>query len=175
MKNKSIAILVPVALLFTSFFFGQEKGWEKLELPRKTLEYKLRRALINQVGQFILGIAYAKTKGDSPEDIAAYGLKCWGSWWKDKDYSYYVRKWYNVFSTDTEFKMEILTETEDKIDLKMNIFGERYIETYAESGVTKEEYVRFLGTMLSSMAEYMGFEHKLKIKEDWIYLSIIKK
>jgi hypothetical protein len=161
-------------LLCSSFLIGQERGWEKLELPQKSLEYKLRRALMNQVGNIMLGIAYAKTKGDSPEDFAANGLKCWGSWWRDKDYSYYVTKWNNVFSTDKEFKTEILNDTEDEIELKMNIFGERYIETYAESGVTKEEYIRYLRALLSSMAEYMGFEHKLKIESDWIYLSIKK-
>jgi hypothetical protein len=139
------------------------------------MEYKLNRALINQVGQMILGVAYAKSKGDTPEDFGAYGLKCWGSWWKDEDYTYYVRKWYRVFSTDENFRMEITEETKDKIDFKMNIFGERYIDTYAESGVTRDEYIRFLGAMLSSMAEYMGFEYKKNIEADWIYISLTKK
>lgn len=167
--------MICVFFIFSFFTVAQEEKTQKIELPPLTPEYKLDRALINQVGDIILGIAYAKAKGDSPEDFAAYGLKCWGSWWKDKDYSYYVCKWYRVFSTDVNFKMEIVSETEDMIDLKMNIFGERYIDTYAESGVTKEEYIRFLGALLSSMAEYMGFQYKQKIEEDWIYLNIAKK
>ena len=175
MNYKIIMSVIFAFFIIAGFLLGQEKEWEKLELPQKTLDYKINRALINQVGNIMLGIAYAKTKGESPEDFAAYGLKCWGSWWKDKDYSYYVTKWNNVFSTDKDFKTEILSETKDMIDLKMNIFGERYIATYAESGVTKEEYIRYLGALLSSMAEYMGFEHKLKIEGDGIYLSVAKK
>ena len=175
MKVRTIAIMVSVVFVFSGFLIGQEGNWQKLELPKKSMEYKLNRALINQVGNIMLGIAHAKTKGTSPEDFAAFGLKCWDSWWKDKDYSYYVTKWNNVFSTDEEFKTEILNETEDVIDLKMNIFGERYINTYAESSVTKEEYIRYLGALLSSMAEYMGFKHKLKIEDDWIYISLVKR
>ena len=70
--------------------------------------------------------------------------------------------------------MEILSETETSADVKMNIFGEKYIETYAESGVTRQEYIRFLGTMLSGMAEFMGFQYKQKIEDDWIYFTIVK-
>jgi hypothetical protein len=173
--NNTIVGVILVVSIFSGFIIGQEKESQEIELPPLTLEYKLDRALINQVGDMILGIAYAKSKGDTPEDFATFGLNVWGSWWKDEEYAYYVRKWYRVFSTDVNFRMEIVSETEDMIDLKMNIFGERYIDTYAESGVTKEEYVRFLGAALSSMAEYMDFEYKQKIEEDWIYLTITKK
>jgi hypothetical protein len=172
---KTITGMILAIIVFSGLIIGQDKEDQQIELPALTPEYKLDRALINQVGDIILGIAHAKAKGDSPEDFATFGLNVWGSWWKDKDYVYYVRKWYRVFSTDVNFRMEIVNETEDMIDLKMNIFGERYIDTYAESGVTKEEYVRFLGAVLSSMAEYMGFEYKQKIEEDWIYLTIAKK
>ena len=174
MNRKTIGYMLVFVSLFSGFLMAQDTG-QKIELPTLTMEYKLNRAIINQVGSFMHGIAYAKTKGDSTEDFAAYGLKCWGSWWKDEDVTYYVRKWFRIFSTDENFKMEILSETEDKIDLKMNIFGERYIETYAESGVTKEEYIRFLGALMSSMADHMDFEHSLRIEDDWIYLSIVKK
>ena len=175
MDKKTIVSMICVFFIFSFFTVAQEEKTKKIELPPLTPEYKLDRALINQVGDIILGIAHAKAKGDSPEDFATYGLKCWGSWWKDKDYAYYVRKWYRVFSTDVNFRMEIVSETEDMIDLKMNIFGERYIDTYAESGVTKDEYVRFLGAVLSSMAEFMDLEYKQKIEEDWIYLTVAKK
>jgi len=174
-NKKTIGCTILVVSLFSGFLIAQEEKSQKIELPKMTLEYKLNRALINQVGNFMHGIAYAKAKGDSPEDFAAYGLKCWGSWWKDEDYIYYVRKWYRIFSTDGNFKMEISRETENKVELRMNIFGERYIETYSESGVTREEYIRYMGALLSSMAKFMGLEHEQKIEDDWIYLSIVTK
>jgi hypothetical protein len=174
-NRKDIGYMILVVFAFSGFLMAQEDTSQKIELPTMTPEYKLNRALINQVGNFMHGIAYAKAKGDSPEDFATFGLNVWGSWWKDGDFTYYVRKWFRIFSIDENFKMEILSETEDKIDLKMNIFGERYIETYTESGVTKEEYIRYLVALLSSMAKFMGLEHEQKIEDDWIYLSIVKK
>lgn len=175
MKRKTVWCMIVFVFAFSGFLMAQEEKSQKIELPTMTMEYKLNRALINQVGNFMHGIAYAKAKGDSPEDFATFGLNVWGSWWKDEDFIYYVRKWFRIFSTDENFKIEISSETESKIDLRMNIFGERYIETYTESGVTKEEYIRFLGALMSSMADHMGFEHSLKIEDDWIYLSIVKK
>ena len=175
MSKKSIGGVILIIFAFSGFIIGQEEKSQKIELPQLTLEYKLCRSVINLVGAMIGGVAYAKSKGDRPEDFAPYCTYIVaGSWWKGKDISYYVRKWYRIFSIDTDFKMEILSETETSADVKMNIFGEKYIETYAESGVTRQEYIRFLGTMLSGMAEFMGFQYKQKIENDWIYFTVVK-
>lgn len=172
---KKLSIILIVLFLFGSLI-GQEDNIQKIELPKLTIEYKLCRSVINLVGAMIGGIAYAKSKGERPEDFAPFcTYTIAGSWWKDKDLSYYVRKWYRIFSIDTDFKMEILSETESSVDVKMNIFGARYIDTYAESGVTKEEYSRFLGAMLSGMAAYMDFAYEQKIEQDWIYFTVAKK
>jgi hypothetical protein len=176
MNKKTFGYVLVVILAISIFIFGQEQKEQKLELPELTMEYKLNRSIINIVGPMMGGIAYAKSKGEKPEDFAPFCTHLVaGSYWKDEDFSYYVRKWYRIFATDENFKMEIIHETEDKINFKMNIFGERYIDTYAESGVTRDEYIRFLGAMLSSMAEYMGFEYEKNIEEEWIYISLIKK
>jgi hypothetical protein len=176
MNKKTFGYAMVVILVISPFVYSQKQDWQKLELPKLTMEYKLNRSIINIVGPMMGGIAYAKSKGEKPEDFAPYCTHLIaGSYWKDKDFSYYVRKWYRVFATDENFRMEIIEETKDKIDLKMNIFGEIYIDTYAESGVTREEYIRFLVAMLSSMAEYMGFEYEINIEADWIYISLAKK
>lgn len=175
MNDKKIISMILVVFVFSTFIIGQEEKNQKIELPELTSEYKLCRSVINLVGAMIGGIAYAKSKGGRPEDFAPYcTFIIAGSWWKDKDFSYYVKKWYRIFSTDMDFKMEILNETESAVDVKMNIFGEKYIETYTESGVTKDEYLRFLSAMLAGMADYMGFQYKQKNEEDWIYFTITK-
>jgi hypothetical protein len=176
MNKNAFGCVIIVVLCISTFVFVQEKKEQKLELPELTMEYKLNRSIINIVGPMMGGIAYAKSKGEEPEDFAPYCTHLVaGSYWKDKDFSYYVRKWYRIFATDENFRMEIIEETKDKIDFKMNIFGEIYIDTYAESGVTRNEYIRFLGAMLSSMAEYMGFKCEKKVEADWIYISLAKK
>jgi hypothetical protein len=55
-----------------------------------------------------------------PKDFAALGLKAWGSWWKGRDIPAYLRKICICFSTDIDFKMEILKETEDWIYFSIN-------------------------------------------------------
>ncbi len=57
----------------------------------------------------------------------------------------------------------------------MNICGERWISTFKESGVTAEEYIRFLGAQQTSLAEYIGWNHELKFEGDWIYPRVSEK
>ncbi len=121
---------------------------------------------------FFAGIAYAKSKGDTPEDFARFGLNAWGFWWKDKDIPGYLMKIYICFSTDKDFRMEILKETETSAEARMNVYGKRWMGTFKESGVTDEEYIRFLGAQLTSLAEYIGWNHDIKFEGDWIYLKV---
>jgi hypothetical protein len=175
MKSKtSISIIFAVFILF-SFLFVQETGAQKIELPQKTLEYKVERGVINTLSWIFAGITYAKSKGDTPEDFARYGLKAWGSYWKDLDISEYFQKWHRIFSTDFHFNMEILNANETSVEARMTIFAIRCAETFAASGVTQEEYVQFICASVSSMAEYLGWECKQKLEGDWLYLTVSEK
>ncbi len=175
MKSKtSISIILAVLILF-SFLIAQETGGQKIELPQETLEYKVERGVINTLSWIFAGIAYAKSKGDTPEDFARYGIKAWGSYWKDLDIKEYVQKWHRIFSTDFHFKMEILNTTETSVETRMTIFAIRCAETFAVSGVTQEEYVRFISASVSSMAEYLGWKCKQQLEGDWLYLTVSKK
>ena len=68
--------------------------------------------------------------------------------------------------------MEILKETENSAELRMTIFGKSWMSTFTESGVTDEEYVRFLGAQISDLAETIGCEYKQRLDGDWIYLTV---
>ena len=173
---KKLCVVLPLVVLISSIFLNaKEENKQKIELPQKTDEYLVNRGLGNTMSWFFTGIAYAKSKGDTPEDFAKFGLNVWGSWWKDKDIAGYLRKIYVCFSTDKDFRMEILKETETSAQVRMNIYGKRWIETFKESGVTNAEYIRFLGAQLTSLAEYIGWEHEVKFEEDWIYLTVSEK
>ena len=93
MNYKIIRGVIIAFFIIAGFLLGQEKEWEKLVLPQKTLDYKLNRSVINIVGAMFGGITYAKSKGEKPEDFAPYSTHIVaGSWWKGKDYAYYVTK-----------------------------------------------------------------------------------
>jgi len=175
MKPKCILRISIAIFLLASFAFPLEQTDQKIELPQETLEYKVERGVINSLSWIFAGIAYAKTKGDTPEDFARYGQPLWGSYWEDLDIKGFVQKWHRVFSTDFHFKMEILNATESSVETRMTIFARRCAKTFAVSGVTEEEYVRFICACISSMAEYMGWHCEQKLEGDWLYFTVSKK
>jgi hypothetical protein len=175
MKYKAIVCIGLLIFVFSSFSISQEKTTQTIELPKKTLEYKVERGVINTLSWIFAGIAYAKSKGDTPEDFARQGIKAWGSYWKDLDIKAFIQKWHRIFSTDFHFKMEILNATETSVEAKMTIFARRCAETFAVSGVTEEEYIRFISASISSMAEYLGWECKQKLEGEWLLMTVTEK
>jgi hypothetical protein len=175
MKYKIVVCISLTIFVLSSLTIPQEQKAQKIELPQRTLEYKVERGVINTLSWVFAGIAYAKSKGDTPEDFARYGLKAWGSYWKDLDIQGYVQKWHRIFSTDFHFKMEILNATESSVEARMTIFARRCAETFAVSSVTEEEYIRFISTSVSSMAEYLGWDCKQKLEGDWLYFTVSEK
>jgi hypothetical protein len=164
-------VSLSIFILF-SVTIPQEQTKPTIELPQRTLEYKVERGVINTLSWIFAGIAYAKSKGDTPEDFARSGLKAWASYWKDLNIEAYIQKWHRIFSTDFQFKMEILSATEKSVEAKMTIFARRCAETFAESGVTGEEYVRFICASVASMAEYLGWDYEQKLEGEWLYFTV---
>jgi len=175
MKYKTIVCISLTIFILTSLTIPQEKTTQTIDLPQKTLEYKVERGVINTLSWIFTGIAYAKSKGDTPEDFARHGIKAWGSYWEDLDIKAYIQKWHRIFSTDFHFKMEILNATETSVEAKMTIFARRCAETFAVSGVTEEEYIRFISTSISSMAEYLGWKCEQKLEGEWLYITVSEK
>jgi hypothetical protein len=175
MKYKLILCMILAVFVLSSFALPQEQTNQTIELPKETLEYKVERGVINSLSWIFAGIAYAKTKGDTPEDFARYGQTLWGSYWEDLDIKGFVQKWHRVFSPDFHFKMEILKATENSVETRMTIFARRCAKTFDASGVTEEEYVRFICACISSTAEYLGWHYEQKLEEDWLYFTISKR
>ncbi len=175
MNTQKIVFIGLAFFILSSATIPQEQTKTTIELPQKTLEYKVERGVINTLSWIYAGIAYAKSKGDTPEDFARYGIKAWGSYWDDLDIKAYVQKWHRIFSTDFHFKMEILSVSEKSVEAKMTIFARRCAETFAVSGVTEEEYIRFISTSISSTADYLGWDYKQKLEGDWLYFTVSEK
>jgi hypothetical protein len=175
MRQKTIWGMSLAVFILVGFTFHQEQAKPTIELPQKTLEYKVERGVINTLSWIYAGIAYAKSKGDTPEDFARSGLKAWGSYWEDLDIAAFIQKWHRIFSTDFHFKMEILNVAENSVEAKMTIFARRCAETFAVSGVTEEEYVRFIQTSIASMAEFLGWICTQKLEGEWLYLTVREK
>lgn len=175
MKFKAILGMSLGVFILFGVAFPQEQTKPTIELPQRTLEYKVERGVINTLSWIFAGIAYAKSKSETPEDFARYGLKSWGSYWKDLDIKGFIQKWHRIFSTDFHFKMEILNATEKSAEVKMTIFARRCAETFSVSGVTEDEYVRFICATVASMAEYLGWDYQQRLEGEWLYFTVKEK
>jgi hypothetical protein len=71
--------------------------------------------------------------------------------------------------------MEILNATESSVETRMTIFARRCAKTFATSGVTEEEYVRFICACVASTAEYLGWHYEQKLEGDWLYFKVSEK
>jgi hypothetical protein len=144
MNNRNIIGILILIFAFCHSVIAKEKEKQKIELPEKSLKYQVNRGVGNTMSWFYSGIAYAKSKGDTPEDFAKFGINAWKSWWKDFNIPAYLEKIFRCFSTDEDFKMEILKQTDTYVEVRMTIFGKRWMKVFSESWVTDDEYIRFL-------------------------------
>jgi hypothetical protein len=59
-------------------------NFSRVELHKPTLEQRWRTAESNLIYFVICGIAYAKSKGDSPEDFGTFAGEIAGPYWQEK-------------------------------------------------------------------------------------------
>jgi hypothetical protein len=70
---KTFCLATIILLVVISFSaFAQEKGEQIIQLPQLSLEQKLDRSVRNTTTRDIVGIAYAKSLGKTPEDYGKY-------------------------------------------------------------------------------------------------------
>ncbi len=144
-----------------------------VELPQLTIEEKWQRAQSNLVYFIVSGIAYAKARGQSPEDFGTFtgniaipkwvprgkGVKVLmeGIWRNKKQFS--------------NFQMEILKETETTIEARMRGYGNDIAKLWAESGVTVDDYQRFFAKKWEAIAKSLGVQYKQRVEGDWTYIT----
>jgi hypothetical protein len=149
-----------------------------IQLPQLSLEQKLDRSARNTTTRDIVGIAYAKSIGKTPEDFGKYIGEHTAFFWADikgKGSVPFVQYWYRFLQTDKNSKMEILSVSEKSVKAKMTVYGESNIKALADLGVTIEEYASFYGKYSEILADYLGLEYKQKFEDGWIVFSVTEK
>lgn len=150
----------------------------RVELPQLTLEQKWRTAESNLIYFVVSNIAYAKSKGESPEDFGTFaGDVAAPSWEEDKGkgpqalvegISWNKQQFHN-------FQMEILSESETAIEARMKGFGEDTIIERPEPLVTEADYIRFFEKKWEAIASYLELEYKQRSEGDWIVFTVSAK
>ena len=178
MKNKTILRIIAALIILVGFPRAQEKE-QKIELPQLTLEEKWETAESNLYYFICCGIAYAKSKGDSPEEFGTFtGEVAAPSWEKGKAKgpAYLVRGISWNKQQFNGFKLEILAESESSIRGRMNIPWEDVIKERSKRyGVSVDEFNRFFEKKWEAIADYLGLEYKQKVEEDWIVFTVTEK
>jgi hypothetical protein len=175
MKRKAIVWTILAVFVLSFSVLAQEKEKQNIELPQLNLEQKLDRSVKNTTGRDVVGIAYAKSMGKTPEDYGEFMGKQMACFWVDikgKGPVPFVQYWYRFLQTDRSSKMEIVSVSETLVKGKMTVYGVTHLKAFADVGVTVEEYVRYLGKFSEMLADYVGLEYKQTREGDWIVFTV---
>jgi hypothetical protein len=178
MKSKAVVWTMLVVLVLSFSILAQEKEKQSIELPQLSLEQKLDRSVKNTTGREVVGIAYAKSMGKTPEDYGKFMGERMASFWADikgKGPVPFIQYWYRFLQTDRYSKMEILSVSKTSVQAKMTVYGVTHIRAFADLGVTVEEYASYLGKFSERLADYVGLEYKQILDRDWILFTVTEK
>jgi len=181
MENRIIVNMFLIVFIFSVSIFAQEKKEQteqKIELPKLYLEQKLDRAVMNFSALFTGSIAYAKSIGKTPEDYGKFIGEVFAPGWeeiKGKPISEFIEIMYMNFQMDKNCKWEILNESDKSVKVKTNRLGDATVKAFAETGVTTEEYDRCMGKTMEVITNYLGFNFKQELKEDWIIFTVSER
>ena len=177
MKNKAIVGAILVIFILSGSILAQEIE-QKTEFPYLTLRQKWQRAT-NDLNLFIIaGISYVKSQGKPVADFGKYLGELFAPNWeevKGKGVWGFVEGIYRNWQVLRGFNMRLLSITKTSIEAKIQDIGEASLETWTESGVTKEDYFRFYGQLMVTITDYLGLEYKQEVEEDWIYFTVTEK
>lgn len=173
--SSSIIVLLLLGENVTQAQTTDSKLDQSIQLPQLSIEQKLVRSARNTTTRDIVGIAYAKSLGKTPEDFGKYIGEHTAFFWSDikgKGSIPFVQYWYRFLQTDGNSKMEILSVSEKSVKAKMTVYGETNIKALSDLGVTLEEYANFYGKYSETLADYLGLEYKQKFEDGWIVFSV---
>jgi hypothetical protein len=163
---------------------------KEIELAQLTLEEKWEAARGNLVYFVVCGITFAKSKGGSPEEFGIHAGEVAAPSWRtgagglrmrtkgevEEALAYFVEGMSENYQQFKDFQMEILSQQETAIQVRMKNFGEDVIRgVFTESGVTVDEYFHFFEKKWEAIANSLGLEYKQDTRDDWTYFTVTKK
>ncbi|MBI3360977.1 MAG: hypothetical protein HY023_07690 [Chloroflexi bacterium] len=153
-------------------------GNKMIELPQLTIEQKWKTAESNLIYFVVSGIAYAKSRGASPEDFGTFaGNVAVPSWKKHsgKGPQVLVEGISGNKQQFRDFQLEILGASETTIEARMKGFGENDVRDWTEPGVTVDDYIRFFEKKWEAIADSLGLEYKQRVEGDWTVFTVTQK
>ena len=164
--------------ILSAFIIAQEQTEQKIELPERTPEWKLNRAVRHMDLFICTGIAYAKSLGKTAEDYGKFvGEKFAPSWEEAKGQGVapLIRTWSGHWQLYKNGKFEIVSESETSVTTKFNRPYSAYFKDGDLYGVTVNEYETFLEKIGVAIANYLGLKYEQKVEGDNLIVTISKQ
>ena len=176
---KKIINLVFISIfLLTSNLFAQDQKLTKNDLPQLTLEQKVDRAMMNSISYMMLGLAYAKSLGKTPEEFAEHSVKIVAPFYermKGSSPLNFLKTMYTVQQTDKNFSLDILESSETSVRARMSLYGINVIKASVPFGnVNVDDCYTFYNTFVGGLTQTIGFDYSYKIEDEQIVFTLSK-
>ena len=146
----------------------------------RTPETKWTRALFFSDATFMGTIAYAKSRGQTVEQLGDFWTDWaapafWGQPGTETPTSF-VRIMFLNYNVYPNFEFEILSETETEISGRMNTpYAGRFGEDGIRAGVTLDEFRQMYWMMYEGIADYEGLDLTHEMNGEWINFTVKTK
>ncbi len=142
----------------------------------RTAEQKWTRSVYLTDFVWMSWIAYAKSLGQTPEDVGRFIGEIAGPSWGEtgsRTIASFVRGMFRNFNLYDNLEFEVLSESEAEIRCRMNIpYASRFGETGESDGVTLQEYTRVWNLAGEMIADHLGFDMTHEVGGDWIEFTV---
>jgi hypothetical protein len=151
---------------------------QAIELPKLTIEQKWKTAESNLIYFVVSGIAYAKSRGASPEDFGTFAGQVAAPSWKEdagKGPQALVAGISQNKQQFRDFQLEIQSVSETTVQARMKGFGESDVRTRPRHEITVDDYIRFFEKKWEVIADSLGLEYKQRVERDWTIFTVSQK
>ena len=165
--------LITVTILFVTSIVAQEKF-----VVREITDTQKHSRMVGQANGIILNlISYAKSQGNSVEDVAKFtGDQFKTGWNKENGWEGFAKgclhNW-TIFTPDN--KLVILEQSETMLKFQSKTPYVWLKNNGPQYNVSYDEYMTFLKINHKIIAEYLGADISFKEVEDGIILTVKKK
>jgi hypothetical protein len=171
LRNKAIIGAILIFFILVSNGLAQEK----MELPDRTAQMKLNRAVWQMDLYICTGIAYAKSLGNTAEDYGKFvGEQVLPNWAGRKGQGLApviqaISVRWEIYQKGT---FEIVSETETSVTIRMNRPYANYFYSGDLYGVTLKEYEAFLEQMAIAIMDYLGMKYEQAVEGEYLIATI---
>ena len=142
----------------------------------RTAEQKWTRSVYLIDFAYVGFIAYAKSVGQTPEQLGTWMTEFAGPSWGapgSRTIASFVRGLFRNYNLYDNFEFEILSESESEIRCRMNSpYANRFGDSGEVNGVTIQEFQQLMPLFYEGVADHLGFDMTHEINGEWIEFTV---